>query len=850
VVLLLSACRLSGGGSGLNVAVVVNQNSTNSVQLGNYYCERRGVPPQNVLRMTNWTGGNVMWTESDYSNNLFNPLCAMLSSRQLTNQIDYVVLSMDIPYCVTNSTGAVNDDFNSTTAVLFYGFKNNPLDPAYYCTLADNSSSAYAGSEGIFRSTSPGSDSTSNFLAVMITSSNLAQAQAIVDNGVASDGSFPTQTVYLAKSTDVLRNVRYVLFDNAIFNTRLRGNYSMVSTNSNSPYGQTNMLGYQNGLYQFSILPNSFIPGAMADSLTSFGGVIFEQNDHTILLVFLNAGASGSYGTVYEPCNYLEKFPSPQNYFFQARGFSLAECYYQSVTNPYMGLIVGEPLAAPFAKPASGAWNSLPINAILAGTTNLFLQFAARDAQHPVQQVDLFLDGTWVQTLTNIAPYQNNQLYVVINGCSTNYSVAANATIESVASDLTALLNSPGFTNITKVRAFAHGDRIELQSSDLNTPGSQIPVTASNSIGTATELTAFISAISSNFLDTIACGVQNYVVTNAVQDNSFLQLTVTKTNGDFVSLSVTNAPGNTNTSTLVQALVNAVNANASLTSPDGIVAEDFISYDLYYGIPGAEFNLRACSPGWPESQIQIALAGSANLAITPSGTNRLDANLSDLQPRNHLYISAGVTNLAFSFPFNTTTSADGYHELTAVAYEGSHVRTQARVAQNVVIQNTPLTATFTCTPCGTNTAVEATMQFSVVANTTNVTKIELFSTGGSLGAVSNQPSATFSVIGTNLDIGLHPFYVIVTRSDGKQYRTQTKWIRLIGAESPFPLSIAAPPPTLSWPATAGRRYDVLSADVITNTFQVCGTITPGNDAAQWTDTNATSSAQYYRVRTE
>ena len=118
-VLLVSAAGLFAGGSGLNVVVVVNQNSTNSVQLGNYYCERRGVPPQNLLRI-NWTGGNVEWTTSDFTNLLFNPLITMLSSRGLTNQVDYVVLSMDFPYQVTAADG-----INSTTAALFYGFKTD-----------------------------------------------------------------------------------------------------------------------------------------------------------------------------------------------------------------------------------------------------------------------------------------------------------------------------------------------------------------------------------------------------------------------------------------------------------------------------------------------------------------------------------------------------------------------------------------------------------------------------------------------------------------------------------------------------------------------------------------------------
>src|SRR5437016_7763133 len=108
-------CR--GGGSGLNVVVVVNQNSTNSVFLGNYYCEKRQVPPQNLLRI-NWPGSNIDWTRSEFSTNLLAPLLSMVYSRQLTNQIDFVLLSMDIPF----RTGD-NGSYNSTTAALFYGFK-------------------------------------------------------------------------------------------------------------------------------------------------------------------------------------------------------------------------------------------------------------------------------------------------------------------------------------------------------------------------------------------------------------------------------------------------------------------------------------------------------------------------------------------------------------------------------------------------------------------------------------------------------------------------------------------------------------------------------------------------------
>ncbi|MGH7968138.1 MAG: TIGR03790 family protein, partial [Limisphaerales bacterium] len=287
------------GGSGLNVVVVVNQNSADSIELGNYYSEKRHVPPENVLRI-NWNGGIAAWNNADFNNFLLNPLFAMIADRQLTQQIDYVVLSMDIPYRVVQGGGVTTAGDNSTTAIIYYGFKpDGPGAPEGYpsCNLPDVSSNSYAGSEAIFRDSPPLSALTNSYLTMMITSSNLAQAKAIVDRGVLSDASFPIQPVVLAKSFDTFRNVRYSAFDNTIFNTRLISDYPMYRTNSGSPYGVTNLLGYETGLDLFSILPNTFVPGAIADSLTSTAGVLYEPNNQTTLLAFLDAGATASYGT-------------------------------------------------------------------------------------------------------------------------------------------------------------------------------------------------------------------------------------------------------------------------------------------------------------------------------------------------------------------------------------------------------------------------------------------------------------------------------------------------------------------------------------------------------------------------
>jgi len=105
-------------------------------------------------------------------------------------------------------------------------------------------------------------------------------------------------------------------------------------------------------------------------------------------LAFLNAGAAGSYGTVAEPCNYPQKFPDPMVYFYQDRGFSLAEACYQSVLNPYVGILVGEPLSAPFARRGAADWSTLTNGAVLNGLALLSPSFAAAATNLPL--------GRWI----------------------------------------------------------------------------------------------------------------------------------------------------------------------------------------------------------------------------------------------------------------------------------------------------------------------------------------------------------------------------------------------------------------------------------------------------------------------
>jgi uncharacterized protein (TIGR03790 family) len=905
------ACSVQGGGSGFNTVVVINQNSANSCELGNYYCERRQVPAENVLRIT-WSGGNISWSSTEFQTILLTPLLDMLASRQLTNQVDYVVLSMDIPFQTLYGT----DKVNSTTSALFYGLKD---DSGANWRDVTNS---YCASERIFRQAPPASAQGYSFLTTMLTAGSLAQAKLLVDQGVASDGTWPDQPAVLAKTSDTLRNGRYRLFDSAIFNARLLQHPTLVRTNSDSPLGQTNLLGYQTGLSSFTLSPNAFIPGAMADSLSSYGGVIFGTNYQTTLLAFIQAGAAGSYGTVTEPNTGTQKFPSPQNYFYQGRGFTLAECYYQSIYSPYQGLVVGEPLATPFAQTAIGAWSGAASNAVLSGTAPLGVAFSGQDPHHRVHQIDLFVDGKYRQTLTNCVPLAGNRLALSLNGYPLTYTVSTNPTLANVTTGLVALVNVTATSNLTRVGATAYGDRIELRSLASNSvaipfffldtaatnpagryyraqyladtsqpqvaalgcnedgafqlslstasgvacvvqastnllywtpiytnssggteefvdaqatsgerrfyravtspqppalpdpsvqvltnangilvrvdgatqpcvislstnqvnwlpvatnlaPG-QAQATVGASAGSAGVLTTFLTASRAAFLGSCASGLRAFNISGTMAVGAWLQLTVTNTNGAVVSLSVTNQSASATMLDLAQQLVTAINSSSSLQGGDGVFADDLVS-----SAPGtASFNLYARGPGREAAAIQIKLSASSSLFTSPSTTMRLDSNLTDLQPRNHLYLSTGTSELALNLPLDTTSLPDGFHELTAVAYEGTHVHTQSRVTLPVQVRNSSLSASLTLLDLTNTAPAQGTYHLQVAANTNNVSAISLFSTGGLLGILTNQSTATFTVDAAALGVGMHPFYALVQSANGKQYRTSVRWVRL------------------------------------------------------------------------
>jgi hypothetical protein len=119
-------------------------------------------------------------------------------------------------------------------------------------------------------------------------------------------------------------------------------------------------------------------------------------------LRWLEAGATASYGTVVEPCNFLEKFPNPgiviRRYL---QGETLIEAYWKSVAWPGQGIFIGAPLARPFGAyrivhRASG--QVLDLEALPAGHRYRLLAAPGRDG--PYHVVRMFTGTGWPSALS------------------------------------------------------------------------------------------------------------------------------------------------------------------------------------------------------------------------------------------------------------------------------------------------------------------------------------------------------------------------------------------------------------------------------------------------------------------
>ena len=309
------------------LAVVINTRDPLSRKIADYYRRRHHIPRSNLVRIAFDPGEPTMHP------GVFAVLQKTLEAETPQTAQAYL-LTWAQPYRV----GCM-----SISSAFAFGYD------AQYCARGCRNTAvdAYATSDS-----SRPYDDFGIRPTMLLAAQNFDEAKALIDRGVEARGWFfrgpvKSPAAYLVVTPDKQRSVRQVYFP--AVKQRLGDRLRVDIEHSDGIEDADDILFYFTGdRYVKGLGSNHYLPGAVADHLTSTGGKLTDSKQMSAL-EWLRAGVTGSYGTVVEPCNILGKFPDPLRMMTQyLSGQTLIEAYWKSVVMPGQGVFIGDPLAAPF----------------------------------------------------------------------------------------------------------------------------------------------------------------------------------------------------------------------------------------------------------------------------------------------------------------------------------------------------------------------------------------------------------------------------------------------------------------------------------------------------------------------
>jgi uncharacterized protein (TIGR03790 family) len=330
-----------------DVAVLINDCDQQSIVAGEYFQLRHAIPDANMIHVrlpiTPTEGANYAISAQEFSD-----LKAQVDAQSGTN-IQAYAIAWTQPYMVFGGpAGAVG-----ITSAFTYGSDRAAVRSSQYF----NSVTYHPYTDFHIRP------------AMMLAGYTPQDIVSLIDRGGLAQHILPTGNGYFIRTTDARRSdPRYTAFRAVVGEWNHRNGLNMALIDNSAGTGPDyiqntpHVLFYETGLERVpAINTNQYVPGALADHLTSFGGDLLATSQMSIL-DWIGAGATASYGTVTEPTANPYKFPQPMvlvsQYFY---GNTALEAYNKSVLVPYQGVFVGEPLARPFGTEAYFARGVLSI---------------------------------------------------------------------------------------------------------------------------------------------------------------------------------------------------------------------------------------------------------------------------------------------------------------------------------------------------------------------------------------------------------------------------------------------------------------------------------------------------------
>ncbi len=427
VLLSVSAPSLcSAGGGPENVFLLVNSRSTDSITVANHYVHLRKIPPSNVFYLSYPPSAHSIKSKP-FRDKILLPVLKEINRRKLHNQIDYLIYSCDFPWRVMFNEDYPEQKFSGrqrpwtsiTGASYLWAFSKQPnralfsLNNNFYHSPLKGEIPSSRALQAQYRWTRGGQRGGKEGIPYMLSAmlgvtgeqgNSVKEITNYLRKGSESDDTHPQGTIYFVKNKTVRSTPRHDLFPAAVRELGRMGIRARTLTGF-FPQGKLDIMGATTGGPRLNIGASRcrFLPGAFCDNLTSYGGVFVlprkrkpNYRPQTNVCESLRYGASAACGTVVEPTNDPRKFPTPFFHIHYARGCSLGEAFYRSLSAPYQQILVGDPLCQPWAKAPKVAVAGIESGDWIQGEVQMSPSAKVGERQE-IRRFELFVDGMKTQ---------------------------------------------------------------------------------------------------------------------------------------------------------------------------------------------------------------------------------------------------------------------------------------------------------------------------------------------------------------------------------------------------------------------------------------------------------------------
>jgi len=337
-----------------NVLVVVNDDSQVSRSIGEYYAERRVIPPRNICRLHTTTDEAI--SRRQYDREVAAPIADCLKKNNLAESVLYIVTTLGVPLKIPGSSGLSGDEasVDSELTLLYSDMKDAPHP------IAGSVPNPFFG----HRDEKFSHPQFPIYLVTRLAAYDFDEVKGIVDRSLravnrgkfvvdlAGDGN-PQGEEWLLNSALLLPPDRVVLDKTSTALYFQKDVIAYASWGSNDPNHHRRFTGFE------------WLPGAIMTEFVSTNARTFVRppenwtlsdwnspqlwfagSPQTLTADYLHEGATGASGHVYEP--YLAMNPRPDillpAYY---KGRNLADSYYLSIPSlSWQNIVVGDPLCS------------------------------------------------------------------------------------------------------------------------------------------------------------------------------------------------------------------------------------------------------------------------------------------------------------------------------------------------------------------------------------------------------------------------------------------------------------------------------------------------------------------------